>query len=161
LRRGGIESGMSVAVLVTIPLEGPIVQLAVHLLGCRIIWVACSRSAPEILAYLTLAPPDAFVYDPRTDDELARTLLGELPPIPVLCLGSGGAGPDLLADRPDETERPDPAELVGSREPDAVFQTSGTTGTPKAILHAHKTFRQVVVLAEDWVPSGHPVQRHV
>jgi fatty-acyl-CoA synthase len=159
LREQGIRSGMSVAVLIMLPIEGPALQLALHLIGCRIVWLVPGTGHREMTDYLTLTGPDAFLYDPRTSEELAQQLLGHLGATQVLCLGPDGAGPDLLTLRPHGTDM-DPQSLAAGT-PECVFQTSGTTGTPKAILHRDEMFQQVLAIAEDWLTAGHPPLRHL
>jgi acyl-coenzyme A synthetase/AMP-(fatty) acid ligase/predicted MFS family arabinose efflux permease len=157
LRSHGIRPGMSVAVLIELPIEGPALQLALHHLGCRVVWILDGAGRKETRDYLDLTKPDVFLYDPRTSDtvELATKLLDYLGALPVLCLGPGGSGPDLLAFSPQETYE------HAEGEPESVFQTSGTTGTPKAILHRDGMFRQAVVLAQDWAAADHPRLRHL
>jgi fatty-acyl-CoA synthase len=157
LRRQGVREGMAVAVLIRLPIEGPALQLAIHLLGCRLIHMVLGSSPQELLRYLTVAKPDVLVYDPGTVAPLAEELLTELGDLPVLCLGPDGAGPDLLAGEPSTA---DPLALAGA-EPESVFQTSGSTGTPKALLHRNHCFAQSVVLGERWEPAGHPRLRHL
>jgi acyl-CoA synthetase (AMP-forming)/AMP-acid ligase II len=151
LRDRGVRPGMSVAVLIYLPIEGPALQLALHLLGCRVVWLTLGTGTPAMREYLTLTAPDFFIYDPRTQDELGRELASGLS-VPVLRLA-----PDLLADRPQET---DVARLVAPG-PESVYQTSGTTGAPKALVHGNVCFRQVLDLATGWEADGHPRLRHL
>jgi fatty-acyl-CoA synthase len=164
LREQGVRPGMSVAVVILLPIQGPALQLALHLLGCRVIWVLLGTGDGEVRSFLDRTTPDLFIYDPRDEDELGRAMAAHLAPVPVLCLGPGGVGPDLLAaldrDRPHKTAWPGPAELAGD-SPESVHQTSGTTGVPKAILHTNACFQQTMVLAESWLPAGHPRLRHL
>jgi acyl-CoA synthetase (AMP-forming)/AMP-acid ligase II len=160
LRRHGVRPGLSVAVLITLPIEGPALQLALHLLGCRVVWITLGTPRREIEEYLRVAAPDLVVYDARTNDELARDMFGSPSSVPVLCLGTGGLGPDLLAVGPHHSGEVDSLELAADG-PQSVFPTSGTTGTPKAILHGEACFRQVLDLGRDWTADGHPTMRHL
>jgi fatty-acyl-CoA synthase len=162
LRERGVRSGMSVVVVVLLPIEGPALQLALHLLGCRVVWVVWNTGAGEVRDHLDRTRPDLLIYDPRDGDELGPTVAAHLAPAPMLCLGPGGAGPDLLADLGDRHPglSHHPAELAGDG-PETVHQTSGTTGVPKAILHTNDCFQQTLVLAESWRPAGHPRLRHL
>jgi non-ribosomal peptide synthetase component E (peptide arylation enzyme) len=65
LREHGVCPGMSVAVLIMLPVEGPAVQFALHLLGCRTVWLKPGSARREMLAYLEQTGPDVFLYDPR------------------------------------------------------------------------------------------------
>jgi fatty-acyl-CoA synthase len=157
LRKHGVRPGMPVAVLTKVPVEGPALQFALHLLGCRIVCIVIGVGRREQFDYLDRVRPELFVYDPRTTEELATELLDHLGPIPVLCLGPGGRGPDLTLS-PHETIDP---EEIAADDPESVFPTSGTTGTPKAILHTNEMFTQSVVLAEEWAAAGHPRLRQL
>lgn len=159
LRDHGIRPGMTVAVLVLTPVEAPILQLALHLLGCRSAWVSTignpRREADE---HLRLAQPDAIVYDPRQGEQLWEELSRGLDR-PVFCLGTGGIGPDLLAPPPAGTEPFDLATATGT--PESTFQTSGSTGDPKLIVHGPDTFEQVHELAAYILANGEPRYRHL
>ncbi len=96
LRAFGVTPGSNVLVMVANPLEGPILQLAVHLLGCRSFWVAPVTARREIDEYVRLSGADTFVYDTRSQGALGAEI-GSALSVPVLCLGPGGVGPDLLA----------------------------------------------------------------
>lgn len=155
LRAFGVQPGSNVLIMVANPLEGPILQLAVHLLGCRSFWVAPVTARREILDYVRLSGADAFVYDPRTQGEFGAQIGASLA-VPVFCLGEGGVGPDLLTAQ----EGGDLPPL--DREPEAVFQTSGTTGTPKLVHLPHAFFQQVLAIAEQqFTSAGVPVLRHL
>lgn len=154
LEHHGVPSGGSVLIAVGNPVEGPLLQLALHLLGCRSMWIEPLASRREIDAYAGLARADAFVYDPRTGDSLGPELAA-LTGATVLCLGPGGAGPDLLAGT-DET----PVE-PGETAPESFLQTSGTTGVPKLVHHRESFYRQIMRLAEAFVAEPMPLLRHL
>jgi len=159
LRAFGVTPGANVLVMVANPVEGPILQLAVHLLGCRSFWVAPVTARREIDDYVRLSGADVFVYDARSQGALGAEI-GSALPVPVLCLGPGGVGPDILAtDAPGDL---DPAGIVAGGEPEAVFQTSGTTGTPKLVHLPHSFFRQVLAIAEQqFLAANAPLLRHL
>ncbi len=159
LRAFGVTPGANVLVMVANPVEGPILQLAVHLLGCRSFWVAPVTARREIDEYVRLSGADVFVYDARSQAELGAELSSALS-VPVLCLGAGGVGPDLLA-APADVDA-DPADVVAGGEPEAVFQTSGTTGTPKLVHLPHDFFLQVLAIAEQqFLAAKAPLLRHL
>ncbi|PZF89346.1 class I adenylate-forming enzyme family protein [Micromonospora deserti] len=156
LHRHGVRPGDAVLLALGNPVEGPLVQLALHLLGCRTMWVAPVTSRREVDEFVARARPDAFVYDARDPANLGPELVAELPGVPVFCLGPGGAGPDLTA-RPG-----DPAGLPAQvPAPESFLQTSGTTGTPKLVHHRESFYAQILTLAGDFVAAGFPVLRHL
>ncbi|NES27332.1 AMP-binding protein [Micromonospora terminaliae] len=154
LLRHGVHPGDAVLVMLGNTVEGPLLQLALHLLGCRSMWVAPVTSRREVDEFVALARPDAFVHDPR--DPLGARIAAELTGVPVLCLGPGGASPDLTAPGGE------PAGLPATPPaPESFLQTSGTTGTPKLVHHRESFYRQILALAADFRAAGFPLLRHL
>ncbi|MFC0628791.1 AMP-binding protein [Kribbella deserti] len=154
LRDAGVKPGSAVLVMVANSVEGPILQLALHLLGCRSMWVAPVTARSEIDQFVRITAPDVFIYDPANGlgAELAAGL-----DVPVLCLGRGGTGPDLTA--PYDGAAFDLRVVVP--EPDSFLQTSGTTGTPKLVHHRQSFYEQIITLAGQFVAAGYPLLRHL
>lgn len=151
----GVRAGMTVVVLLYRPIEAPIVQLALHALGTRSAWIDVNAVRRDLGEYMRMIDPDMLLYDARALDEQGRELAGELG-VPAICLGPGGAGPDVLA--PPSTPF-DPAWADGT--PESIFQTSGTTGMPKLVHHRDSFYSQVVALGEELVASGEHRLRHL
>ena len=76
--------------------------------------------------------------------------------MPVLCLGAGGAGPDLTARRDVPVALP-----AAAPAPESFLQTSGTTGTPKLVHHRESFYAQILALAADFRGAGLPLLRHL
>jgi acyl-CoA synthetase (AMP-forming)/AMP-acid ligase II len=157
LRANGVRSGMAVGVLVAHPPEAPTLQLAMHLIGSRSVWIDPAALRREVDDYLRLVPPDVLIYDPSTHEEQAAQLGARLG-VPLLCLGAGGQGPNLLTPQPDA---PSIADLLGADEPQSVFQTSGTTGVPKSVHHRQALYRQLDVLAQELLDAGERNVHHL
>ncbi|MGC4806967.1 AMP-binding protein [Micromonospora sp. DT233] len=157
LVRGGVAPGAAVLVMLGNAVEGPLLQLALHLLGCRTMWVAPITSRAEVDDFVRLSRPEAFVYDTRTGDDLGARIAAGLPGVPLFCLGPDGAGPDLTA-----TARQAPAALPAEvPAPESFLQTSGTTGTPKLVHHRESFYRQILTLAEGFRSGAIPLLRHL
>ncbi|MEU3456932.1 AMP-binding protein [Micromonospora sp. NPDC006766] len=156
LLRHGVRPGDAVLVMLGNTVEAPLLQLALHLLGCRSMWIAPVTSRREVDEFVALARPDAFVHDPRAEDPLGAEIATRLSGVPVLCLGPGGAGPDLTAGGNAPVELP--AEVPA---PESFLQTSGTTGTPKLVHHRESFYRQILALAADFRAAGFPLLRHL
>ncbi|MFG2164291.1 class I adenylate-forming enzyme family protein [Micromonospora chersina] len=154
LLRHGVRPGAAVLVMLGNTLDGPLLQLALHLLGCRSMWVAPVTSRREVDEFVALAGPDAFVHDPR--DPLGTEIAAGLTGVPVLCLGPGGTGPDLTAGGAEPADLP-----AGAAAPESFLQTSGTTGTPKLVHHRESFYRQILALAADFRAAGFPLLRHL
>lgn len=71
----GLRPGTTVAVLVGHPIEAPMLQLALHLLGCRTAWISGSGTPVEQEAYLAKVCPEAFVYDARTHGQDRKSVV--------------------------------------------------------------------------------------
>jgi acyl-coenzyme A synthetase/AMP-(fatty) acid ligase len=149
----GLRPGTTVAVLVGQPVEAPMLQLALHLLGCRTAWISGSGSPAEQESYLAKVRPEAFLFDARTHGQRGRKHAESLG-VPAFCLGENPAGPDVLAARPDGAAPFDVDSATGA--PESVFQTSGTTGMPKPLLHTANLYEQILALAEQIVAAISP-----
>ena len=57
LTRHGVRPGDAVLVMLGNPVEGPLLQLALHLLGCRTMWIAPVTSRREVDEFVALARP--------------------------------------------------------------------------------------------------------
>ncbi|MFI6226119.1 class I adenylate-forming enzyme family protein [Micromonospora echinospora] len=156
LHRHGVRPGAAVLVMAGNVAEAPPLQLALHLLGCRSMWIAPVTSDREVEEFAQRSRPDVFVHDAR-DGERAAAVAAALPGVPVLCLGAG-TGPDLTAPA-------DPADVAALPtsvpEPESFLQTSGSTGAPKLVHHRESFYRQVLAIAEAIRGSGAPLLRHL
>ncbi len=155
----GVRPGSAVLAMVTNSIEGPTLQLALHLLGCRCMWIASVTSRREVLEFAQLAKPDFFVYDARRQPEDGREVSASLRSVPVLCLGGGGAGPDLTARREPGAAGWDLATVTP--EPESFLQTSGTTGTPKLVHQKNAFYAQILALGQQFMAGGLPPLRHL
>lgn len=155
LRGHGVVAGSAIAVLAGNRPEAVYAQLALHLLGCRSVWVAPNAPPSLSAQYLALAEVDGFVYDARTHATAGAALAGRLPHLRVLCIGAGGAGPDV-AGSPGDVLPP-----AADAEPQSLFQTGGTTGLPKLVHHRHDFFAGVLAAAQRHLDAGAPRLRQL
>ncbi|MFC7244216.1 AMP-binding protein [Catellatospora aurea] len=155
LRGHGVRPGSAIAVLAGNQPEAVYAQLALHLLGCRSVWVAPNAPPSQSARYLALADVDGFVYDARTHAEPGAGLAAQAPHLPALCIGAGGAGPDVAGTLSDALT---PA---GDAEPQSLFQTGGTTGLPKLVHHRHDFFAHVLAAAQRQLDAGGPRLRQL
>lgn len=169
LRAGGVAPGQAVLATTGNTVEAPLLQLALHLIGCRSMWIAPVTAPSEIDAFVAMTRPDAFVYDPHGSAALGERVSAALPGTPVFCLGPGGLGPDVTRDPAAGTGTAVTGTAAGTDagtgdtvpEPDAYLQTSGTTGTPKLVHHRERFYAQVVTLAREFTAAGLPLLRHL
>jgi acyl-CoA synthetase (AMP-forming)/AMP-acid ligase II len=154
----GLRPGTTVGMLLGYPPHAPMIQLALHLLGCRTAWVSNASTPPELASYLDQVRPEALLYEVAVHEQRGRDIVDRLG-IPAFCVGPGGVGPDIVAPRPAGAAPFDVAGATGT--PESVFQTSGTTGIPKPLLHTANLYEQVLALAEHIVAAGEPRYRHL
>jgi acyl-CoA synthetase (AMP-forming)/AMP-acid ligase II len=154
----GMRPGMTIGMLVGNPAESYFAQLGAHLFGCQTMFLM--RTSPPLFLRNVLGAVDAdlFIYDVEVAAELGAELAQENPHRPVLCIGAGGAGPDIT-DPPEVARLPfDPAEIT--TQPKTLFQTSGTTGTPKLMRHGQRFFRNLQRVSQFYKPSdGRPIRQ--
>ena len=151
LRLRGLGKGQTVALFVGSRPESVLIQLAVHLAGCRLVFVAPEPAVPEQGAFLARAEADALVIDPGI--ERAVQLASLHGPRVVLTAGPGGSdtdpalGEDLLALADAQPDEPltDPAQQT---DISTIFYTGGTTGRPKLVLHKHSYYFALIPASE-------------
>jgi acetyl-CoA synthetase len=81
---------------------------------------------------------------------VAEELLDEIPDeVPAMTLEE--VGETLDEDRPQET--PAPVEEMGPEDPALIVFTSGTTGEPRGVVHAHRYLTGQRAQAERWLGS--------
>ncbi len=154
----GIRPGMTIGVLATNPPESYFVQYGAHLLGCRTVFLAHSTPPFFLRSVLDFVSADAFVYEVAHLGEIGRELAEAADAVRVLCIGAGGLGPDIT-DPPAAAELPFDPQTIGV-EPVSLFQTSGTTGTPKLMVHGQRFFAAMPSVADFYRPPDRPI-RHL
>lgn len=157
LERLGLRPGTTVGILLGYPPHAQAIQLALHLIGCRTAWLSNASTRRELNAYLDQVRPEALLYEVAVHERIGQEIVDRLG-IPAFCVG-GGAGPDILAPRPEDAEPFDVGRATGT--PESVFQTSGTTGIPKPLLHTADLYEQLLTLAEHILAANEPRYRHV
>jgi acyl-CoA synthetase (AMP-forming)/AMP-acid ligase II len=159
LWRHGVRPGQTVGVLALNPAESLFLQFAVHLLGCRSAWVAPSAPPAFRHDFLRLAGIDAFVYDANRVAELGAELADASTARVVFRFGPADRDIELAGECWPETLPFDPAQTawpVGS-----LFQTGGTTGTPKLVHHGPAYFEALFRMSVQYGRSGAPRLRHL
>jgi acyl-CoA synthetase (AMP-forming)/AMP-acid ligase II len=158
LVEAGLRPGTTVGILLGYPPHAQAIQLALHLIGCRTAWVSNASTPVELTSYVEQVQPEALLYEVAVHERRGQDLVDQLG-IPAFCVGPGGAGPDILAPRPEGSAPFDVDDATGT--PESVFQTSGTTGIPKPLLHTANLYEQLITLAEHILAADEPRYRHL
>jgi acyl-CoA synthetase (AMP-forming)/AMP-acid ligase II len=154
----GIRAGASVAMLVNDRVESASLHLALHLLGCRTVWIATYAPVRDQADFFRLAKADVLIYSvsPRRE-ELAAELLRRVGPVPMFCLEPGGRGMDLLTALDGPVPDLDPAWIGPS--PESLFYTGGTTGQPKLVHHDQAFYNMLHMIAAYYLSVNEPPMR--
>jgi fatty-acyl-CoA synthase len=131
----GAGKDAGVALLAGNKPETVLVQLAIHLLGCRLILVPILRGSGEMAAYLDKAEASFLIFDPEYSDD-AFSLRDSSMLQHVFSLGSAQHADDLL--KPAAQSLAAPLRITaGNEEIMALFYTGGTWGHPKIVAQSH------------------------
>ncbi|MFD5696437.1 class I adenylate-forming enzyme family protein [Streptomyces lasiicapitis] len=151
LRRIGLVPGDGVGLFLANRVDSVLVQLAVHLIGCRVVFLPPEPGPGELAALVEQSRARAVVTDPlfaaRAADAAGRSVHAPV----LLSLGPcEQGGTDLLALAAEcPEERPDDVPAPGADEAVTVLYTGGTLGRPKLAAHSHRLYDAFVDLAQD------------
>jgi len=145
LHQRGVSKGDAVALLTGNSPDAILAGLAIHLLGCRLVFTPPDAASRERAAFIRRADTVALIVDPRlpVSADLAAQARVRL----VFSLGPGGTGEDLLALAAEQPASRPPVRA----EPDdvsTVFHTGGSTGMPKMVLHRHPYYDALIFGAD-------------
>ncbi|MFD7334573.1 class I adenylate-forming enzyme family protein [Streptomyces violascens] len=148
LRKQGLEPGDGVGLFLANRVDSVLVQLAVHLIGCRVVFLPPEPGPGELAALVEQSAARVVVTDPlfaeRAADAAARSVhkpvLLSLGPCEQECQ-------DLLALEAEcPAERPDGVRALAADEPVTVLYTGGTLGRPKLAAHSRRLYDALVDL---------------
>ncbi|MGW7066089.1 class I adenylate-forming enzyme family protein [Streptomyces sp. NPDC054855] len=150
LRRQGLAPGDGVGLFLANRVDSVLVQLAVHLIGCRVVFLPPEPGPGELAALVEQSRARAVVTDPlfarRAADAADRSVhapvLLSLGPCEQRCTDLLAVAAACPAERPDGVPAPGPDEAV------TVLYTGGTLGRPKLAAHSHRLYDALVDLAE-------------
>ncbi|WP_258021532.1 class I adenylate-forming enzyme family protein [Streptomyces anatolicus] len=151
LRGQGLAPGDGVGLFLANRVDSVLVQLAVHLIGCRVVFLPPEPGPGELAALVEQSRARAVVTDPlfaeRAADAAGRSVhaptLLSLGPCAQPCTDLLALAAACPAERPDGVPAPAADEAV------TVLYTGGTLGRPKLAAHSHRLYDTLVDLAED------------
>ncbi|MGW6020600.1 class I adenylate-forming enzyme family protein [Streptomyces sp. NPDC055099] len=150
LRRQGLVAGDGVGLFLANRVDSVLVQLAVHLIGCRVVFLPPEPGPGELAALVEQSRARAVVTDPlfseRAADAAERSVhapvLLSLGPCEQRCTDLLAVAAECPAERPEGVPAPGPDDAV------TVLYTGGTLGRPKLAAHSHRLYDALVDLAE-------------
>lgn len=158
LRGQGLAPGDGVGLFLANRVDAVLVQLAVHLIGCRVVFLPPEPGPGELAALVEQSRARAVVTDPLFADRAADAA-GRSVHAPEL-LSLGPCEPkckDLLALAAEcPAVRPDGVPAPGADEAVTVLYTGGTLGRPKLAAHSHRLYDTLVDLADDARQDSRP-----
>ncbi|MFJ2769220.1 class I adenylate-forming enzyme family protein [Streptomyces sp. NPDC087300] len=162
LRRQGLGPGDGVGLFLANRVDSVLVQLAVHLIGCRVVFLPPEPGPGELAALVEQSGARAVVTDPlfaaRAADAAGRSVHA-----PAL-LGLGPCEPhctDLLAVAAQCPEtRPEDVPAPGADEAVTVLYTGGTLGRPKLAAHSHRLYDVLVDVVDGETEESAPDPAH-
>ncbi|OIJ90337.1 long-chain fatty acid--CoA ligase [Streptomyces sp. MUSC 14] len=157
LREQGLAPGDGVGLFLANRVDSVLMQLAVHLIGCRVVFLPPEPGPGELAALVEQSRARAVVTDPlfaqRAADAAGRSVhapvLLSLGPCEQRCTDLLALAADCPAVRPAGVPAPGADEAV------TVLYTGGTLGRPKLAAHSHRLYDALVDLAED-APNSRP-----
>ncbi|MFI1105876.1 class I adenylate-forming enzyme family protein [Streptomyces melanogenes] len=154
LRRQGLAPGDGVGLFLANRVDSVLVQLAVHLIGCRVVFLPPEPGPGELAALVEQSKARAVVTDPvfapRAADAAGRSVHAPV----LLSVGpSEQRCTDLLAVAAQcPVTRPEGVPAPAADEAVTVLYTGGTLGRPKLAAHSHRLYD---VLTEGVEGDGH------
>ncbi|MGV9884977.1 class I adenylate-forming enzyme family protein [Streptomyces sp. NPDC003006] len=150
LRGQGLAPGDGVGLFLANRVDSVLVQLAVHLIGCRVVFLPPEPGPGELAALVEQSRARAVVTDPlfaeRAADAAGRSVhapaLLSLGPCEQECTDLL----ELAAECPEV--RPDGVPAPGADEAVTVLYTGGTLGRPKLAAHSHRLYDALVDMAD-------------
>ncbi|MEV6752667.1 AMP-binding protein [Streptomyces sp. NPDC051214] len=150
LRRQGLAPGDGVGLFLANRVDSVLVQLAVHLIGCRVVFLPPEPGPGELAALVEQSRARAVVTDPLFADRAADAADRSVHAPVLLSLGTCEQRcTDLLAVAAEcPAERPEGVPAPGPDDAVTVLYTGGTLGRPKLAAHSHRLYDALVDLAD-------------
>ncbi|WP_432093073.1 class I adenylate-forming enzyme family protein [Streptomyces sp. bgisy100] len=151
LRGQGLAPGDGVGLFLANRVDSVLVQLAVHLIGCRVVFLPPEPGPGELAALVEQSRARVVVTDPLFAERAADAAGRSVHAPALLGLGPCEQGcTDLLALAAEcPAVRPDGVPAPGADEAVTVLYTGGTLGRPKLAAHSHRLYDALVDLVED------------
>jgi fatty-acyl-CoA synthase len=138
LRGSGLAEGDGVALFAENSPEVLLLQLAVHFVGCRLVFVPPVRGSIELEALIERADVKALVFDP-VFEERTRQIAGRVDIPHLFSIGASSIAPDFLEAASGRAGL-SLADAADGRHIATLFYTGGTTGLPKLVIRRSRHY---------------------
>jgi len=145
LLENSVGEGDGVALFVMNSPDALLLKIAIHFVGCRLVFVPPEPGNTELAAFIARADVKMLIFDPALDERAAE-LAKEAQVPAVFSLGESDGALDFLryAGRRPELAPQDAAD--GSAVCTLLY-TGGTTGSPKLVTHRSRFYEGVIAIA--------------
>ena len=138
LRELNIRRGSKVAICTSQKLESVIALISIYKLGCIAVSISPLYNISEVLYRVKHSEAEAIITEGKFKDIIKNLYqIKKLKNI-ILVEGETKSDKEVLFEEYKDSSRHFESIKVKSNEPAHIFYTSGTTGPPKGILHAHR-----------------------
>jgi fatty-acyl-CoA synthase len=145
LSENGVGEGDGIGLFVVNSPEALLLEIAVHFVGGRLVFVPPSRGSSELGAFIERADLKMLVFDPALGERSAE-LAKEAQVPAVFSLGASDGVPDFLCAASRRAELT-PAHAGDGSAVCTLFYTGGTTGSPKMVTHRSQLYDGVAAIA--------------
>jgi fatty-acyl-CoA synthase len=165
LHENGVKPGAGVALIMKNRPEAVAMQLALHLLGCRTVWIATYAPYRDQIEFVRLADVEVLIY--HTNTVKGGRLVEELTapgaaPLSLFYIGSDGQGTEIPAHLPDAAAgSPELDPALAGPDPSSLFYSGGTTGRPKLVRHDQGFYKSLLMIGAYYVSIKEPLMRHL
>ena len=145
LRESGLGAGDGVGLFVRNSPETLFLQLAIHFLGCRLVFLPPEPSDTELAALVRLADVKALLCDPALVDRTMRVT--DQASVPHLFAIGPSSIADDFVDAAHDRVGLTPDDAADGRHVVTVLYTGGTAGSPKLATHRASYYDHLGVIS--------------
>ncbi|MEW2395445.1 AMP-binding protein [Streptomyces sp. NPDC046862] len=154
LRNTGLREGDGVALFVENSPEALLLELAVHFVGCRLVFVPIGPGDSEVEALIRRADVTVLLFDPVFEERTRRIADRTVAPR-LLSIGASSIAADFLESAADGTGL-SLRDAAAGRHVATLFYTGGTTGVPKLVTHRGGYYSAVLRVAPRFADGVSP-----
>jgi fatty-acyl-CoA synthase len=145
LREAGLGPGDGVALFVLNSPEVLLIQIAIHFVGCRLVFVPPEPGSGELRAFVRQAAVRALVVDPAFAER--GTEIAQEVGVPLVFTAGGTSADVVRGTAWSGGEALAPGDVADADGFSTLLYTGGTTGRPRMPHHGSSYYRTMVAVA--------------